>query len=163
MPPRPGPAAGGCWPAAGGCAAGGVAGGVAGGAAGTLDGESPEPLDPGDRRAMQATMTEGVGVLRSAESMERAIDELGRLVVGDLPQGRSTGAWEATNLHALSSVLAGHALAREETRGSHWREDFPEVDDARWRVRLVATADPDGVVHTRREPVPAHDYRTPGA
>jgi L-aspartate oxidase len=120
-------------------------------------------VDPGDRRAMQATMTEGVGVLRSAESMGRAIDALGRLVVGDLPQGRSTGAWEATNLHALSSVLAGHALAREETRGSHWREDFPEVDDARWRVRLVATADPDGVVHTRREPVPAHDYRTPGA
>jgi len=120
-------------------------------------------VDPGDRRAMQALMTEGVGVLRSADSMAQAIDGLGRLVVGDLPQGRSPRAWEATNLHALSSVLAAHALAREETRGSHWREDFPEVDDARWRVRLVATADPDGVVRTRREPVAPHDYRTPGS
>ena len=71
-------------------------------------------------------------------------------------------AWETTNLHAISSVLTAHALARQETRGSHWREDFPDVDDRNWRVRLVATADPDGVVHTRREPVPPHDYRTPG-
>jgi L-aspartate oxidase len=116
-----------------------------------------------DRRPMQQLMTDGVGVLRSAESLVAAGEGLASMVVGDLPQGRSTAAWEATNLHAISSVLAAHALAREETRGSHWREDFPQVDDARWRVRLVATADGDGVVRTRREPVPAHDYRTPGA
>jgi L-aspartate oxidase len=115
-----------------------------------------------DRRPMQQLMTEGVGVLRGAASMGQAIEGLGRLVIGDAADGRSTEAWEATNLHALSSVLAAHALVREETRGSHWREDFPEVDDRRWRVRLVASADADGVVRTRREPVPPHDYRTPG-
>jgi L-aspartate oxidase len=116
-----------------------------------------------DCHAMQSLMTEGVGVLRSAESLSRALEGLGRLVVGDLPQGRSTAAWEATNLHAIATVLAAHALAREETRGSHWREDFPATDDARWRVRLVARADPDGMVHTRLEPVPGHDYRTTSA
>ena len=115
-----------------------------------------------DRRPMQQLMTEGVGVLRSAESMRTAIDGLARMVVGDLPRGRSLAAWEATNLHAISSVLAAHALVREETRGSHWREDFPEVDDTRWRVRLVASADRDGTVRTRREAVAPHDYRTPG-
>ena len=115
-----------------------------------------------DRRPMQQLMTEGVGVLRSAESMRTAIDGLARMVVGDLPRGRSLAAWEATNLHAISSVLAAHALVREETRGSHWREDFPEVDDTRWRVRLVASADSDGTVRTRREAVAPHDYRTPG-
>jgi L-aspartate oxidase len=115
-----------------------------------------------DRRPMQALMTEGVGVLRSAESLTAALAGLSRMVVGDHPQGRSLDAWEATNLHAISSVLATHALAREETRGSHWREDFPDVDDAHWRVRLVAVADADGVVRSRREPVAPHDYRTPG-
>jgi L-aspartate oxidase len=115
-----------------------------------------------DRRPLQSLMTEGVGVLRSADSMREAMAGLAGMVVGDLPQGRSMQAWEATNLHAISSVLAAHALAREETRGSHWREDFPAVDDAHWRVRLVAHADGEGVVHTRREPVPPHDYRTPG-
>ncbi len=115
------------------------------------------------RRTVQVLMTEGVGVLRSGASITAAIDGLGRMVVGDLPQGRSLRAWEATNLHAVSSVLAAHALAREETRGSHWREDFPAVDDRRWRVRLGARVDADGVVHTAEEPVRAHDYATPGA
>jgi L-aspartate oxidase len=116
-----------------------------------------------DRRPMQHLMTEGVGVLRSARSLTDALAGLSRMVVGDLPQGRSLGAWEATNLHAISSVLATHALLREETRGSHWRDDFPDTDDRSWRVRLVASTDADGVVHSRREPVAAHDYRTPGA
>jgi L-aspartate oxidase len=31
------------------------------------------------------------------------------------------------------------AARRQETRGSHWREDFPATDDARWRVRQVVT------------------------
>jgi aspartate oxidase len=115
-----------------------------------------------NRRPMQVLMTDGVGVIRTAESLAAAAGGLADMVVGDLPQGRSEQAWETTNLHAISSVLTAHALARQETRGSHWREDFPGVDDHGWRVRLVATADPDGVVHTRREPVPPHDYRTPG-
>ena len=111
---------------------------------------------------MQALMADGVGVLRSADSLGGAIDGLAGMVTDDLPDGRSTGDWEATNLHAISSVLARHALLREETRGSHWREDFPDVDDTSWRVRLVSHTDADGVVSTRREPVPPHDYRTPG-
>ena len=106
------------------------------------------------RRPMQETMTDGVGVLRSADSLTQAADRLASMAIGDHEQGRSLAAWEATNLHALSSVLTAHALAREETRGSHWREDFPTVDDENWRVRLVARVDPDGNVHSRREPVP---------
>ncbi len=115
-----------------------------------------------DRESLQALMTDGVGVLRTADSLTSAGAGLASMVVGELPHGRSTQDWEATNLHAVSSVLTHHALAREETRGSHWREDFPQRDDRTWRVRLVASADPDGAVHTRREAVPAHDYRTPG-
>lgn len=115
-----------------------------------------------NRRPLQTLMTEGVGVLRSAGSLTDAAAGLADMVVGDLPQGHSTQAWETTNLHAISSVLTAHAQAREETRGSHWREDFPDLDDSKWRVRLIASADPDGMVRTRREPVPEHDYRTPG-
>jgi len=115
-----------------------------------------------NRRPLQTLMTEGVGVIRTAESLTAAAEGLAGMVVGDLSQGRTEHAWETTNLHAISSVLTAHALARQETRGSHWREDYPDVDDRQWRVRLVASADPDGVVHTRREPVPPHDYRTPG-
>ena len=41
-------------------------------------------------------------------------------------------SWETTNLLTVSVVLAAAAALREETRGSHWREDFPDRDDARW-------------------------------
>ncbi|MGV1005272.1 MAG: L-aspartate oxidase [Candidatus Nanopelagicales bacterium] len=114
-----------------------------------LPGNVPADL----RRQMQAIMTDGVGVLRSAESLSAASEALRSLVVGDGSLELGTAVWETTNLHAASSVLTAHALARQETRGSHWREDFPETDDANWRVRLIATADRDGVIHTTREPV----------
>ena len=39
-------------------------------------------------------------------------------------------SWETTNLLTISAALADAAALREETRGSHWREDFPERDDA---------------------------------
>ena len=82
------------------------------------------------RPALQAVMTEEVGVLRSATGLAHALDELAALAekVGEV----GTRAWEATNLVTISTALAESARRREETRGSHWREDFPSRDDARW-------------------------------
>lgn len=118
----------------------------------------PSPYAPGllpdaGRRALQAAMTEGVGVLRSADSLATTCAVLAALgrTSSDDPH---TTAWETTNLHAVASVLAANAASREETRGSHWREDFPAPDDARWHVRLVSHLDEAGEVHTREEPVP---------
>ena len=41
-------------------------------------------------------------------------------------------AWETTNLLTISTALAEAAARREETRGSHWRDDFPDRDDERF-------------------------------
>jgi succinate dehydrogenase/fumarate reductase flavoprotein subunit len=41
-----------------------------------------------------------------------------------------------TNLLTVSSALVAAAGRREETRGSHWREDFPERDDTTWLGHL---------------------------
>ncbi len=110
-------------------------------------------LSPAARRSLQVAMTEGVGVLRSRDSMATTLGvlhALGTTVTGD-PQ---TKAWETTNLHAVATVLAANAKMRKETRGSHWREDFPDTDDEHWRVRLVSHLDEDGVLVTEREAVP---------
>ena len=48
-------------------------------------------------------------------------------------------SWETTNLLTIGSTLLGAALAREETRGSHWREDFPDRDDQRWARHIDIT------------------------
>ena len=104
------------------------------------------------RRPLQQIMDTESGVLRSAESLAAAGESLRRLGEsgGSSP---STEDWETTNLHQIATVLVGHAHARTETRGSHWREDHPDRDDARWRVRLVTRLDDDGLLQTREETV----------
>ena len=80
-------------------------------------------------KQLQETMTTKVGVLRNATGLAEAIDELEQL--GGTPATEiDPAAWEATNLLTVSLALATSALLREETRGSHWREDFAERDDA---------------------------------
>lgn len=114
------------------------------------DGRSVALIADRQRRDLQCTMTDDAGVLRSATSLE---DARVRLASMSADGSACTEDWETTNLHALASVLVAHALERQETRGSHWREDFPERDDASWRIHLVSRMDPDGQLHTRRESV----------
>jgi len=42
---------------------------------------------------------------------------------------------------------------RTETRGSHWREDYPERNDVEWRARIVSRVAADGEVHISKVPV----------
>lgn len=93
--------------------------------------QRPWTADPSDRRRFQGVMTEGAGVLRSAGSLSATLAALTIFDAGT----PTTGSWEMTNLLFVGEALARAALIREETRGSHWREDFPEASD-RWLVRL---------------------------
>jgi L-aspartate oxidase len=80
------------------------------------------------RRPLQEEMTARVGVLRTEPGLRAAgvrLDELAATPAGAGGQD----AWEATNLVTVSALLAEAALLREETRGSHWREDHPDRDD----------------------------------
>ncbi|MGL5824322.1 MAG: L-aspartate oxidase [Nocardioides sp.] len=93
------------------------------------------------RRPLQETMTSRVGVLRSARGMAEARQSLAGLAT-EVSSGPDLAAWEATNLLTVSAVLAAAAQLREETRGSHWREDFPERDDSAWAGHIdVRVAD----------------------
>ncbi len=90
---------------------------------------APLLVDGARRRGLQEEMTSRVGVLRSADGLRSARDSLAAMVgepVSDVDQD----AWETTNLHTVGTLLAEAALLREETRGSHWREDFPDRDDS---------------------------------
>jgi L-aspartate oxidase len=94
-------------------------------------------LDPSTRAELQAHMTHGAGVLRSAESLAATAKALDALA-GRSCDAPSPAAWEATGLHAVATALVDAAARREETRGAHWREDFPEPSAA-WRGHLVTT------------------------
>lgn len=100
------------------------------------------------RRALQQIMDRDVGVLRSRDSLEEALGEIATTLADESAVGTArTEDWESTNLHSLAYTLTVHAKLRQETRGSHWREDFPDVEP-QWRMRLVTTMDEGGHLHT---------------
>lgn len=110
------------------------------------------------RRRVQQTMSDDAGVLRSADSLERASKDLIE-IAADAHGVPCTDDWEATNLQLVARVLVHQARIREETRGSHWREDFPDRDDDGWRVRLVSRLTPVGDIVTDRAPVQGGEAR----
>nr|WP_277605204.1 L-aspartate oxidase [Glycomyces sp. L485] len=101
------------------------------------------------RTPLQEAMTAGAGVLRSADSLEATAEALTAL--GDNVSGRPRPAtWEATNLLTVATALTAAAHRRRETRGSHWREDFPEASDE-WLGHLHLSISPDGELDTTWE------------
>jgi L-aspartate oxidase len=103
--------------------------------------EAPVGLVPGGVRAdLARAMTAGAGVLRNPAGLAgtaATLEDLSRRD-GAVP---CTEAWEATNLLTVATVLTAAATERVETRGSHWREDRPDRDDAAWLGHVVAGLD----------------------
>lgn len=125
------------------------------------DRRTPGLVDPSVFPAMQQVMTDEVGVLRNAAGMTEALGSLADLGSVGCDQPR-TRAWEMSNLIAISTVLAQAALMREETRGSHWREDFPDRDDPTWAGHIDAVCGPDGL-HLSFHPAAPTDPSVSGA
>ncbi|QNJ44418.1 L-aspartate oxidase [Streptomyces buecherae] len=127
-------------------------------APGRADAPAATPLlAPEARFTVQRVMTAGAGVLRSAESLGRAAEQLDRLHEDAARALEADGktaepgveTWEATNLLLVARVLVAAALRRAETRGCHWREDRPDRDDATWGRHLLVTLRPDRTLAVR--------------
>ena len=89
------------------------------------------------RARLTAVMQRDVGVLRRGDDLRDAIAELEALT-SELRLGRMDVAdYELLNLLTLGRQVAKCALLREESRGVHLREDFPEVDDTHWKHHLT--------------------------
>ncbi len=102
------------------------------------DGRPAGLVDGAVRPALQHAMTERAGVLRSRDGLAagaRALADLATRATDDA----DVSAWETTNLLTVSTALVAAAAAREETRGSHWREDFPDRDDEHWARHVDVT------------------------
>jgi L-aspartate oxidase len=99
-------------------------------------------LDPTVRHDIQVSMSQGAGVLRSSDSLLKTSSDLTRIEDRKSTQP-CVEAWETTNLFQLAQAILKAALIRQETRGSHWREDFPETSDS-WKKRIVQQLDQTG-------------------
>src|SRR5690606_9638661 len=104
---------------------------------------------------MKLVMMEKVGIYRNAADMQNAIDTIQALReryrtvrVQDRSQTFNTDLLEVIelgNLLDLSLVTAVSALNRQESRGAHSRENFPERDDTQWLKHPLAHLEGDAV------------------
>jgi len=94
------------------------------------------------RSEMQQVMMDNVGVFRTSSLMQVALDKIRDLQarfknvqIDDKGQQFNTDLLETFELGCLldvAEVTAAAALRREESRGAHYRDDFPQRDDANW-------------------------------
>lgn len=109
----------------------------------------------GLRRELQETMDRNVQVFRTSESLAEAakvIEDIkaryANVAIHDRGQKYNTDLLEAVELSFLidlAAVVVQGAAAREESRGGHYREDFPTRDDDKFMVHTMAYASGDDV------------------
>ena len=117
---------------------------------GQAQGESPWTL----REELGRTMWEKVGIVRGGYKLRQALSELedlkNRTARLRVPGARAFNltwhqALDLRNLLVASELIARSALLREDSRGAHFREDFPATDHANWLKNIYAAWDGNAV------------------
>ncbi len=120
--------------------------------------------NPADIRAeLQETMFDLAFVVRTEEGLTKMLDILDELQaryreirITDKGKLYNTDLMEAVELGFLldnAEPTVAAALARQESRGAHWRDDFPQRDDENWLKHSLAYREPDGRVRLDYKPV----------
>jgi L-aspartate oxidase len=92
--------------------------------------------------AIRDLMWRAAGLFRTHDALASAVAILDReylvktAAVARAPRP-DADAWRAFNLFTVARLIAQAALRREESRGGHFRADFPRKDDLHWKVHLV--------------------------
>jgi succinate dehydrogenase / fumarate reductase flavoprotein subunit len=131
-----------------------------------------EPFDRGHdaenpyriQQDLQAMMQELVGIVRDEGEMQQAMTALAALH-GRAARAGVTGhreynsgwhtAQDLGNLLIVSEAVTRSAIERKESRGGHFRQDYPEKDPAYATFNVAVRRDPDGAMQVSRVPLPA--------
>ncbi|HAI97741.1 MAG TPA: succinate dehydrogenase/fumarate reductase flavoprotein subunit, partial [Methylococcaceae bacterium] len=115
------------------------------------------------RLEMQKTMQKHAAVFRTGESMQEGVDRLKEVQASfkDVSVSDRSLIWntdlietlELDNLLSQAAVTIEGALNREESRGGHAREDFPDRDDDQWHKHSIMWFDESNKVHIKYRPV----------
>jgi L-aspartate oxidase len=89
---------------------------------------------------IQLVLESEVGIVRTRLGMQKAIKTLEEMAP-KLAQPKTRRAHEASNLHLAALLVARSALAREESRGAHYRMEYPDHDDKKFLKHSVVRGD----------------------
>jgi len=115
------------------------------------------------QEALQETMQDLVGIVRAQSDMERALQGITALKdraarVGVAGNREYNPGWHTAldldNLLTVAEAVTRCALERRESRGGHFRDDYPDKDPEYARFNLVVRKGPDGEMRLSREPIP---------
>jgi len=99
--------------------------------------ETNDHLDLADMTAsLRALMVRKMGIVRERSRLNEALQDVGfwcRYVLTREFDNRS--GWELQNLLIIARLMIDAAIKRDESRGTHFRSDFPTRDDVRWGLR----------------------------
>ena len=87
-------------------------------------------IDDGTRAEVKRVMWEKVGIVRDGQGLQDALVRLDEIASRQL----NTRSW---NFVTLARLVAQAALARRESRGAHYRSDYPERDDKTFRCHTL--------------------------
>ncbi len=120
------------------------------------------------RQAYQDCMTDHCGVFRTREVMEAGLEKLKqirsqaeRFRLDDKSRAWNSELVEALELRSLmrvGEIILTSALNRQESRGSHYREDFPDRDDTQFLKHTIASYNPDQGVVLDEMPVVVNQF-----
>lgn len=93
------------------------------------------------RLKLQKVMVRYAGLRRNRDTLIRAAEELGRQLPLFQSMLSKREEYEFANMLTASLLVVQGALGREESRGAHYREDYPERNDSEWRKHIVFIRD----------------------
>jgi L-aspartate oxidase len=100
------------------------------------DKAKPKAAPPAALERLREIMWKQVGILRSGKELKAAVEALSAITVPRTEKD-DRHEHEFRNLHALGLLIARSAFAREESRGSHYRSDFPYREDDKFQKHSV--------------------------
>lgn len=119
------------------------------------------------RKSIQALAWEKVGVLRSGELLNNALRDINAMkeessqIAIRIKERQYNKEWiesfQVQNLLTLLEAICRSALAREDSRGAHYRKDFPKIDNEKW-LRNVIIKNVQGKMKTENVPIVMTSY-----